>query len=54
MYFDGVTIQIGSEDVQIFAAEKRVESTLPRLLEADSGDHAEYSDYHRSTRIIYC
>ncbi|PED05902.1 type VII secretion protein EssC [Bacillus pseudomycoides] len=53
LYFDGVTIQIGSEDVQIFAAEKRVDSTLPRLLEADSFYHDEYPDYHRSPRIIY-
>ncbi|MDR4442474.1 cell division protein FtsK, partial [Bacillus cereus] len=42
LYFDGVTIQIGREDVQIFAAETRVESTLPRLLEADSFYHDEY------------
>ncbi|HDR4571463.1 type VII secretion protein EssC [Bacillus cytotoxicus] len=53
LYFDGVTIHIGSEDVQMFASKNRVESTLPRLLEADSPYHDEYPDYHRSPRIIY-
>ncbi|MGF9963743.1 type VII secretion protein EssC [Bacillus rhizoplanae] len=53
LFFDGVTIQIGHEDIQLVAAKDKVQSTLPRLLEADSYLRDEYPDYHRSPRIIY-
>ncbi|MGG0240016.1 type VII secretion protein EssC [Bacillus rhizoplanae] len=53
LFFDGVTIQIGHEDIQFVTTKDKVQSTLPRLLEADSYFRDEYPDYHRSPRIIY-
>ncbi|EJS45422.1 type VII secretion protein EssC, partial [Bacillus cereus BAG1X1-3] len=53
LYFDGVTIKIGKEDIQILASPNRITSKLTPLIEADNDLGDEYPNYHRSPRIIY-
>ncbi|MDM5436398.1 type VII secretion protein EssC [Bacillus hominis] len=53
LYFDGVTIKVGKEDIQILASSNRVTSKLTPLIEADNDLGEEYPNYHRSPRIIY-
>ncbi|WP_242274605.1 type VII secretion protein EssC, partial [Bacillus cereus group sp. BfR-BA-01310] len=53
LYFDGVTIKVGKEDIQILASPNRITSKLTPLMEADNDLGDEYPNYHRSPRIIY-
>ncbi|MGG0725616.1 FtsK/SpoIIIE N-terminal domain-containing protein [Bacillus mycoides] len=53
LYFDGVLMEIGSEDIQVLSAEDNVKSTLPILVESETNYQSGYPDYHRSPRIIY-
>ncbi|MBJ7931261.1 type VII secretion protein EssC [Bacillus toyonensis] len=53
LYFDGVLVEIGSEDIQVLSSEDKVKSTLPILVESETNYQSGYPDYHRSPRIIY-
>ncbi|SFJ95945.1 type VII secretion protein EssC, partial [Bacillus sp. 71mf] len=53
LYFDGITIKVGKEDIQILASSNRVTAKLTPLIEADNDFGEEYPNYHRSPRIIY-
>ncbi|PQZ47287.1 type VII secretion protein EssC, partial [Bacillus sp. MYb209] len=53
LYFDGITIKVGKEDIQILASPNRITSKLTPLMEADNDLGDEYPNYHRSPRIIY-
>lgn len=53
LYFDGVTIRIGKEDIEVVAGDGRVHATLAQLVAPDNAFSADYPDYHRSPRIIY-
>ncbi|MFJ8215907.1 type VII secretion protein EssC [Bacillus cereus] len=53
LYFDGVLVEIGSEDIQVLSSEENVTSTLPILVESETNYQSGYPDYHRSPRIIY-
>lgn len=53
LFVDGVLIKIGTEDIEISAANKRIDSKLVELVEVDNPYTGEYPDYHRSPRIIY-
>ncbi|MGG0396709.1 type VII secretion protein EssC [Bacillus toyonensis] len=53
LYFDGVIIKVGKEDIQLLASPNRVTSKLTPLIEADNNLGKEYPNYHRSPRIIY-
>ncbi|MFZ3197552.1 MAG: FtsK/SpoIIIE N-terminal domain-containing protein, partial [Bacillus mycoides] len=53
LYFDGVLVEIGSEDIQVLSSEENVKSTLPILVESETNYQSGYPDYHRSPRIIY-
>ncbi|SFD42635.1 DNA segregation ATPase FtsK/SpoIIIE, S-DNA-T family [Bacillus sp. 491mf] len=53
LYFDGVTIKVGKEDIQILASSNRITTKLTPLIEADNDFGEEYPNYHRSPRIIY-
>ncbi|MBC1936643.1 type VII secretion protein EssC [Listeria grandensis] len=53
LYFDGVTIRVGKEDIEIIAGDGRVHATLAQLVAPDNAFSADYPDYHRSPRIIY-
>lgn len=52
LFFDGVTVLINDESIQVITA-KRLSSKLVPLVETDSHYSDEYPDYHRSPRIIY-
>ncbi|GAB6424148.1 type VII secretion protein EssC [Bacillus luti] len=53
LYFDGVLVEIGSEDIQVLSSEDNVKSALPILVESATNYQSGYPDYHRSPRIIY-
>ncbi|MBC1891414.1 type VII secretion protein EssC [Listeria booriae] len=53
LYFDGVTMRIGKEDIEVMAGEGRVHATLAQLVAPDNAFSDDYPDYHRSPRIIY-
>ncbi|GIO23676.1 type VII secretion protein EssC [Oceanobacillus sp. J11TS1] len=53
LFFDGVTVIMGEEDMHIIAPGDGISSKLVSLVEADHRYNAEYPDYHRSPRIIY-
>ena len=53
LYFDGVLVEIGNEDIQVLSSEENVKSTLPILVESETNYQSGYPDYHRSPRIIY-
>lgn len=53
LFFDGVMIIVGQEDLQMVAPKERFVSKLVPLLESDYPYDDEYPDYHRSPRIIY-
>lgn len=53
LYFDGVTMRIGKEDIEIIAGDGRVHAMLAQLVAPDNAFSADYPDYHRSPRIIY-
>ncbi|MHA4215609.1 type VII secretion protein EssC [Bacillus cereus] len=53
LYFDGILLEIGSEDIQVLSSEDKVKSELPILVESETNYQSGYPDYHRSPRIIY-
>ena len=53
LYFDGILLEIGSEDIQVLSSENKVKSALPILVESETNYQSGYPDYHRSPRIIY-
>ncbi|HHT7065315.1 type VII secretion protein EssC [Bacillus thuringiensis] len=53
LYFDGILLEIGSEDIQVLSSEDKVKSALPILVESETNYQSGYPDYHRSPRIIY-
>ncbi|WP_449354459.1 type VII secretion protein EssC [Virgibacillus natechei] len=53
LFFNGVTVIMGEEDMHIVASDDGTSSKLVSLIEADHRYNAEYPDYHRSPRIIY-
>ena len=52
LYFDGILLEIGSEDIQVLSSENKVKSALPILVESETNYQSGYPDYHRSPRII--
>ncbi|KPU52452.1 type VII secretion protein EssC [Bacillus wiedmannii] len=53
LYFDGILLEIGSEDIQVLSSEDKMKSALPILVESETNYQSGYPDYHRSPRIIY-
>ena len=53
LYFAGVMMKVGKDDIEILASECLTATKLVRLYGEDRGFHDEYPDYHRSPRIIY-
>lgn len=53
LFFDGVLIIVGKQDIQICSSLSDLVSKLVPLLETDLYYNDEYPDYHRSPRIIY-
>lgn len=53
LFFEGVTVLMGEDAIQVFAHSGNLVSKLVPLVEADTYYSDEYPDYHRSPRIIY-
>lgn len=53
IYFEGVSMIVGEDDIQIIAANYRVIAKLVPLMASDATFSDEYPDYHRSPRIIH-
>ena len=53
LYFAGMIVKVGKDDIEILASECLIATKLVRLYGKDHGFTDEYPDYHRSPRIIY-
>lgn len=53
LYFDGVMIRVGKDDIQVNVSEDRLNCKLSSLIQSDHEFSEDYPDYHRSPRIIY-
>ncbi|WP_339177701.1 type VII secretion protein EssC [Oceanobacillus sp. FSL W7-1293] len=53
LFFEGVTMIMGHEEIQMIAPKDSVSSKLVPLIEPNRRYSADYPDYHRSPRIVY-
>ncbi|WP_042221347.1 type VII secretion protein EssC [Oceanobacillus manasiensis] len=53
LFFDGVTMIVRYEDIEVFPSRKKITSKLIPLSNKDDQFSPDYPDYHRSPRIIY-
>ncbi|MGE6260579.1 type VII secretion protein EssC [Heyndrickxia sporothermodurans] len=53
LYFEGMMIKIGKENIEVLATESIESSRLVQLYGENNRFGVEYPDYHRSPRIIY-
>jgi len=53
LFFAGVMVKIGKDDLEVLGTECIKETKLVRLFGIDYGFDNDYPDYHRSPRIIY-
>ncbi|WP_026677556.1 type VII secretion protein EssC [Fictibacillus gelatini] len=53
VFFDGVLIQVGKNEIRVLPSDTFVSTKLMRIYDDCERFNAEYPDYHRSPRIIY-
>ncbi len=53
LFFDGVTVIVRQEDIEVVPSGRRVTSKLIPLTDKEEQFSPDYPDYHRSPRIIY-
>ncbi|MBT2730749.1 type VII secretion protein EssC [Bacillus sp. ISL-75] len=53
LFFDGMMMKIGQEDLEILGVESIITTKLVRLFDVHHDFGSHYPDYHRSPRIIY-
>ncbi|MBV7509286.1 type VII secretion protein EssC [Bacillus sp. sid0103] len=53
LFFDGMMMKIGQEELEILGADSIIATKLVRLFGVHNDFGSHYPDYHRSPRIIY-